>query len=505
MWRSTSRCRGPAKSASRSSRRPDSAWRRFTPEPSRLATTPSRGRSRRERRAACTSTRCSPAIWSRVARSFESIERGFNAARSSGALGRAVPQEPGVTGETFHLPVSGGSLMQTHARFRASRARQMAWGIALFVFLGVASAALGAATGKVQGKVVGTDTGEPIGFCDVALIPADTTQHPVGGMTNADGTFLLEAPAGRYTLQIRALSYATKRIEGIVVTAGEMLPFNTALTPQAIQQQEIVVEAKARQNTEASLLSARKKAAAVGDAVSAEQVRKSPDKNAADVLRRVTGLSVSEGKYVFVRGLGERYSSTEVDGVRIASPEQNKRVVPLDLLPVNLLDNITVQKTYTANLPGEFGGGDVQVRTKDFPGNRTWSFSLQPGWTEGVTLQQRATYTSSRADIFGYGASSREIPDEVYKVAGGRPLVESSDPARGFTRGQLADVAKSFENVWSPSTVKAIPNATWAATYGDEFKVLGRSLGFIGSGSLSRQYDHRDESQRFFQGPHDTL
>src|SRR5204862_631040 len=129
-----------------------------------------------------------------------------------------------------------------------------------------------------------------------------------------------------------------------------------------------------KEDTETSMLAARKKAAAVGDAVSAEQVRKSPAKSPAEVLRRVTGLSVTDGKYVFVRGLGERYSSTEVDGVRIASPEQNKRVVPLDLLPAGLLENIVVQKTYTADRPGEFGGGDVQVHTKDFPGARMWSF-----------------------------------------------------------------------------------------------------------------------------------
>ena len=91
--------------------------------------------------------------------------------------------------------------------------------------------------------------------------------------------------------------------------------------------------------------------------MSAEQVRRSPDKNTAEVLRRVTGLTVADGKYVFVRGLGERYSSTEIDGVRIASPEQNKRVVPLDLVPANLLENVVVQKTYTSDRDGEFGGG----------------------------------------------------------------------------------------------------------------------------------------------------
>jgi outer membrane receptor protein involved in Fe transport len=386
---------------------------------------------------------------------------------------------------------------------RARAAGAVAWAGLLTGLVVVA--AFSATTGKIQGRIVGADTGEVVGFADILLIPADTTLRRVGGLSNADGTFLLEAPPGRYTLQIRALSYASQRIEGIVIEEGKLLPVSTALEPEAIQQEEIVVEAKARLNTENSILSARRKAVAVGDGVSAEQVRKSPDKDAAEVLRRVTGLSVSDGKYVFVRGLGERYSSTEVDGVRIASPEQNKRVVPLDLVPANLLENIVVQKTYTADRPGEFGGGDVQVHTKDFPGGRTWSFSIAQGFQENVTFGQRRTYSSSRADLFGFGAESRKIPDMVYDVAGNRPLVESNDPARGFTRSTLATVAHSFANIWSPTSAHAIPDAVYSATYGDEFKLFGRSLGVIVSGSMNRSFDEQAETQRYFTGVNDTL
>ena len=346
--------------------------------------------------------------------------------------------------------------------------------------------------GKIQGKIVGTDNGEPIGFADVLLLPADTTMRKVGGMTNADGTFLLEGAPGRYTVQVRALSYATKRIEGFTLVANQLLEFSTALAPEAIEQEEVVVEARARQNTESSLIAARKKAPSLGDAVSAEQVRKSPDRDAAEVLRRVTGLSVSDGKYVFVRGLGERYSSTEVDGVRIASPEQNKRVVPLDLVPANLVDNITVQKTYTADRPGEFGGGDVQVRTKDFPGHRNWSFTVSQGFSEGVTFKDRRTYRSPRADAFGFGAGDRGIPAGV----DGLPV-----PGLGTeTRAQLAGMARSFSNVWGTSSSKMIPNGSYSATYGDEFKLFGRSLGLVESWSMARSFDQQAESQRFFQG-----
>lgn len=359
------------------------------------------------------------------------------------------------------------------------------------------SVAHAAVTGKIQGRIVATDTGEPLGYADILLVPADTAFKRVGGFTNADGTFLLEAVPGRYTLQVRAISYAQKRFEGLSIEAGKLLPFSTALDPEALQQEEIVVEGRRIENTEASMLSARKKSSSLGDAISAEQVRKSPDKDAAEVLRRVTGLSVADGKYVFVRGLGERYSSTEVDGVRIASPEQNKRVVPLDLVPANLLDNIIVQKTYTADRPGEFGGGDVQVRTKDFPGQRTWSFSVSQGYAEGVTFQKdRKTYGSFKSDLFGFGARDRGVP---------APLSGVELPAQtGANLPALSSLAKSFSKVWTPNNSGTIPNATYSATYGDEFRLFGRQLGLIQSWSYSRSFDQQIESQRFFQGT-DTL
>ncbi|MFN8587383.1 MAG: outer membrane beta-barrel protein [Candidatus Eisenbacteria bacterium] len=362
-----------------------------------------------------------------------------------------------------------------------------------------------AAMGKLQGRLVSSENGEPIGYADLSLIPADTTLKRVGALSNADGTFLLIAAPGLYTLQVRAMSYTRKRVEGVLLSHDAMREIVVTLAPQAIEQKETLVEARLRQNTENALLAARRRSNVVGDAVSAEQVRRSPDKDAAEVLRRVTGLSVSDGKYVFVRGLGERYSSTEVDGVRLASPEQNKRVVPLDLLPANLLENIVVQKTYTADRPGEFGGGDVQVRTRDFPGARTWSFSASQGWVQGVTGHERLTYAATSADRFGFGVGARELPGAVLDVIGNRRLIVSNNPEQGFRKSVVAQLAGAFRNVWSAARETARPNSSYSATYGDEFKLFGRSLGLIESWSLSTGYDDQRESQRFFMDRSDTL
>src|SRR5262245_45181806 len=389
--------------------------------------------------------------------------------------------------------------------FLRPRARWVVWVAALLASAALALPVSGhaAVTARIQGKVVASDTGEPIGYADLLLVPADTTMRKVGGLANADGTFLLEAPPGVYALRVRAISYAGKRIEGVVLTEGRLVSLNTTLAPEAIQQQEIVVEAKAKTNTEASILAARRKAAAVGDAVSAEQMRRSPDKSAGDVLRRVTGLSVADGRYVFVRGLGERYSSTEVDGVRIASPEPNKRVVPMDLFPAALLDNSNVQKTYTADRAGEFGGGDVQVRTRDFPGARLWAFSISQSYSPGVTGKTRQTYASPDADRWGFGSSGRGIPGIVNEIAGDRPLAEGS--GLGFPASTLQQVEKEYDNVWTPAGSHTMPNGRYTVTYGDQAKLFGHPFGVVSAASFSRSFDYRSEIQREFKNANGDL
>lgn len=358
------------------------------------------------------------------------------------------------------------------------------------------------ALGKVRGRVFAQDTGEPMSFVNVVLIPSDTTMKRVGGLTNTDGSFELVAPSGTWTLQIRQLSYARKSVSAVRVSDATPVELGTiTLALEAIQQQEVVVEARIQQNNEKALLSVRKKAATVQDAVSAEQVRRTPDRNAGEVLRRVTGLTLNEGKYVFVRGLGERYSSTEVDGVRLASPEQNKRVVPLDLIPAALLENITVQKTYTADRPAEFGGGDVQVKTKDFPGRRSLSFSASQGVDEGTTNERILSSRNPRGDLWALGSSGRGMPDLIDQLARDRRVIVGGifDP-NGFTPADIARIGRSFSQNWGAKLAKASPNGSYSLTYGDEWKVLGRSLGLVTSGTYSRSFNDQDEQQRYFVG-----
>ncbi len=389
-----------------------------------------------------------------------------------------------------------------HARVPAAALRLVAPPMlccALVLSAGIAWSGTAAGLGRVEGKVIASDSGEPIPYADVVLIPADSTRRPVGTLSNADGTFLLEAPAGLYDLNVRALSYRRRIVTQIRIEEGKLLSIPTALEPEAIAQPEIVVEARLQQNTEQAMLAERRRAATVGDAISAEQVRRSGDRDAADVLKRVTGVSVADGKYVYVRGLGERYSSTEVDGVRLTSPEPNKRVVPLDLVPVGLLDHISVQKTYTADRPGEFGAGDVQVYTRNFPGKRVFSLSITQGVDEGTTFGPYQSYAVDGGGSLGFGASARAMPDLVNQIAAGQPVAfRGTDPTRGFTADTLAMLGNSFDNTWSPVERDARTNGSIQQNYGDEFRLFGRSLGIVQSASLLRSYNYQEENERLY-------
>ena len=360
-----------------------------------------------------------------------------------------------------------------------------------------------AGKGRVIGKVLASDNGEPVGYADVALVPVDSTQgRRVGVQSNSDGTFVLEALPGVYNLRIQAISYSRKLVTGVVVVAGQVKDISVSISAEALQQDMVIVEAKAIQNTEAALLARRKKADSVGDAVSAEQVKKSPDRDAGDVLRRVTGTSLVDGKFVFVRGMGERYSSTEMDGVRIASPEQNKRVVPLDMIPSNLLENIVVQKTYTADRPGEFGGGDVQITTKDFPGKRMFNLSVGTGYDQATTFNNVLGYEGSSGDAFAYGASSRAIPVELERLAGSQKVTNSIERSPYDT---MATIGSSFKNQLSPQSLHHSLPSNFLLSFGNQVPLAGKTLGIVASVGSSQALGKAEGTERLYEGAANNL
>ncbi len=246
-------------------------------------------------------------------------------------------------------------------------------------------------TVRISGVVVDNDNDTPL--TDVTIKVVDTN---IKAKTDETGAFTLELPVGTYTLQVSAPFYNASVLSDFEVKIGGLTePLQVTLEPQVVTLDPIKMKVRLSQSGERGLLEKRMRSSRIEDSISTEEISRLPDSSAAQAIKRVTGVSIVGGKYVFVRGLGERYSNTLLNNVEIPSPEPNRRVVPMDIFPASLLASLQTVKTFSPDQPGGFAGGSVQVFTKDFPEALTMSLSLSTGFNTQATGTDRLTYTIS--------------------------------------------------------------------------------------------------------------
>ena len=229
---------------------------------------------------------------------------------------------------------------------------------------------------KITGIVVDSNTEAPL--VDVTIRVTDTQ---IRVTTDETGTFSLELPIGTYKIQANAPFYNTYVITDFEVKAGETPePLRVLLVAQVVKLDAIKMPVQLSQSSERGLLEQRMRSSRIEDSISTEEISRLPASSAGEAIKRVTGVSIVGGRYVFVRGLGERYSNTLLNNVEIPSPEPNRRVVPMDIFPASLLASLQTVKTFSPDQPGGFAGGSVQVFTKDFPEELTMSLSMSTGF-----------------------------------------------------------------------------------------------------------------------------
>lgn len=353
------------------------------------------------------------------------------------------------------------------------------WGRASFIYNTLLSAALlgagatpslhaQAPTGRITGRIVDAASGAPI--TDVAVKIAGTT---IGGMSGLEGRFsILRVPAGTTTLEVRRIGYQAKTITGLLVPENGVIEQDVSLVSSAAQLAATVVTASAERGSVNKALDEQRSSNAILSTTTAEQISKSPDSDAAQAVKRVSGVTVQDGKYVFVRGLGERYTQTSLNGARVPSPEPEKKMVPLDLFPAGLLDAITTSKTFTPDQPGDFSGALVDIRTKDFPGRRQFGATVSGGFNAGASAQQVLVAPRTGSEWLGFAGSSRSLPDGVRSAGGLREVQPGA---------QTNALLRSFRNSWSPSRDASQPNAAFGLSYGGEDELRGHRLGYVGS------------------------
>ena len=334
-----------------------------------------------------------------------------------------------------------------------------------------------AQTGTVSGLVLDRQTGDPLVG---AIIFLEGTQ--IGITCDVEGRFqLFDVPVGTYVLASSMIGYQDASIIGVEVQDGEVAKLTITLSPEALGfDDEVIVEAKALRNTGAALLKERQKAPAVSDAISAEEISRAGSGDAAEAMSHVTGASVVEGKYVYIRGLGDRYSSVQLNGSSLPNADPDKRSVPMDLFPTSLLDNIVTTKSFTPDKPGDFTGGAVNIGTKAFPDNFTLSVSASTKFnTQSTFNDQFLTYDGGGLDWIGVDDGTREIPAALSgdaEIPDVGAAYNDEEKAR-----QLDEYSKSFSSVMAPTTAPAPLNQSYSVALGNQVSLLDKPFGFLGT------------------------
>ncbi len=337
-------------------------------------------------------------------------------------------------------------------------------------------------TGKIAGRVLDEDSGKPLPLAQV-FVPS----LEAGGVTDVNGRYTLgPLPAGTYELQVRVIGYAKKTVTGISVRAGRTTDLDIALPVEAVAVEALTVTVADERGTTEALLSARRGAPEVTDAIGRDQISKSPDSDAAAALRRVPGITVVNGRFAYVRGLGERYGNTTLDGAPLPSPLPDKKAIPLDLIPAGFLESVSTAKSYLPDQPADYAGGLVQIRTRQVPGQRFFKLSSSTGFDTEASLRDGLGYAGGDLDFLGFDDGTRALPELVPRD---RPL----SAAGGFTDGDLERIGEAFLGSWGPSASELPVSQSFGVALSGQIPVDGRDLGVFGTATFSNDYTHHDD------------
>lgn len=285
-------------------------------------------------------------------------------------------------------------------------------------------------SGFVRGKITDAATGE--GLFGATITKQGTIQ---GTVADFDGNYSLSLEAGIHTLVIQSISYQTTTIEGVEILDGEVNALNIPLSEDVQQLESVVVTAGVIQNNDAAILSVQKKSINTMDGISSATFKKVGDSNLSSAMKRVTGVTVQGGKYIYVRGLGDRYTKTALNGMVMPGLDPDRNDVQMDLFPTSILENVIVYKTFTPNLNGDFAGGLVNIQTKSFPEEKATSISVGLGYNPQMHLKSGiVSQSGSSSDFIGLGNSDRELP-----------IAKNSD-VDNYSDASLADATRAFSS-----------------------------------------------------------
>lgn len=356
----------------------------------------------------------------------------------------------------------------------------------LFVALATATQAQ---TGKITGKVLDAETGEDL--IGVTVLIQGTS---IGSATDFEGNFSISnVPVGKHSLVFSFISYNKKIVDSVVVKDKEVVVVEISMSEAVNELGPVVVKSEMRKETTNSLLLQQKKNVSISDGISAEMIKKTPDATTGDIMKRVSGTSIQDNKFAVIRGLNDRYNTAYINGAPLPSTESDRKAFSFDIFPSNMLDNMVISKTASADLPGDFAGGLITINTRDIPDKKFVSTSVGMSYHSITTGEKGNGYEGGKTDWLGYDNGKRTIPGDI--------------PARGQYNNQPVDRlvtnSKFFNDNWKTESISSLtPNFSLQLAGGNSYKTGKRGeFGFIVSGSYSNGYRNSYVQRNQFNKP----
>lgn len=382
--------------------------------------------------------------------------------------------------------------------------------ILILLFFPIFSFSQSSNNGTLTGKLVDQQTGEPLRSGTVQLVGTKK-----GAYSDVKGEFRIrEIAPGTYSLRISYIGYNPKEITNIVINPGSTTNLGIILLESSIKQtQEVVVEAQRSKDNEAAILSIRKNAIQVSDGISQEEIKRLPDSDAGQSLKRVSGVTLVNDKFVFVRGVSERYSNTVLNGTALATTEPDKKAFAFDIFPSDFLESVNISKSFTPDLPGNFAGGLVQLKTVDFPEGFSFKVSLGSSVNTNVTLKENEfyTYSGGKTDWLGLDDGTRQLPETVpsNRKELNDLLRRANNPFdETGAAEQYTNMMRSFTNkTWerTPKTVGLFDNHSIGLSLTNKFQLFENDFGLIASLNYGNSHSLSNLIRNGYMASFDTL
>ncbi len=344
-----------------------------------------------------------------------------------------------------------------------------------------------AQTSILKGTIIDDASGKTMPGVDVSV--SNTKFY---ASSDFDGNFIIsDLPVGTYEVQFSTSSYRTKIISEVIVKANDVTNLTVSLVESKNELKEVVItRTKAKVESIKSLLTQQKNSVSVSDGISAESIKRTPDKSTSDVLKRISGASIQDNKFVIVRGLNDRYNANYLNGAPLPSSESDRKAFSFDIFPSNMIDNLVITKTATPDLTGEFAGGVIQITTKNIPDQNFQSFSYGNGYNSLATGQTQRYYEGGKTDWLGIDDGTRALPSSIPST-------------KDFQKLSLRDripFAKAVNSDWELKNKNFSPNVSFQYSIGKRYEIGEKTLGIIASVSYNKSNSFDQTLRNGYEG-----